>query len=74
MPQNQMINVFPNPTMCNFQITDETIRQNLTQFQFQHEINQKFMNYLIELKDYTNILILDDSGSMQNLADPDVDR
>jgi len=32
------------------------------------------MPFLIKLKNYKNILICDDSGSMNNLADPDVDN
>lgn len=42
------------------------------EFMMRYEINPKFAAFLEKLTDYTSVLILDDSGSMASIADPDV--
>lgn len=43
---------------------------SILQFQNKYEINPKWMTPLSKLVQYDSVLILDDSGSMRDLADP----
>eukprot|EP01034_Spumella_vulgaris_P035548 gene35548-43827_t len=44
----------------------------LLQFQNKYEINPKYLQSLSKLANYDSVIICDDSGSMRELADPDV--
>ncbi len=43
-------------------------------FASRYEVNPKFVPYLASLSGYTTVLVCDDSGSMRELADPDVNE
>jgi hypothetical protein len=44
----------------------------LLEFQNRYEINPRWMQSLSKIVQYDSVLVLDDSGSMRDLADPDV--
>jgi len=58
----------PNPVIT----APPNISYNISQFEAKYEINPKFTASLTKLAAYDSVLILDDSGSMRDLADPDV--
>lgn len=45
---------------------------SLLQFQNKYEINPKYLQSLSRLANYDSVIICDDSGSMRDLADPDI--
>lgn len=70
-----------NPMVSNGQVAFTTIntasspydrQPYVQQFRDQHEVNPNYLPLIYKLCNYTTILVCDDSGSMRELADPDV--
>lgn len=61
----------PNPVSASAPVQGN-LATNISIFENKYEINPKFTQSLSKLAMYDSVLILDDSGSMNDLADPDV--
>lgn len=63
----------PNPILGQTELTPQNSPDiNLIQFQNKYEVNPKYLQSMSKLAAYDTVLICDDSGSMRDLADPDI--